>query len=115
MMLDNVLIYNPNCSKSRLALEIVESKGIECEMRNYVERPLSKAEVTELLRILGKSPFDIVRKKESDFTENSLASANEEELISAIEKFPMILERPIAIINGKGIMARPPELIEEIV
>ncbi|MDB2447039.1 arsenate reductase (glutaredoxin) [bacterium] len=113
-MLNNVLIYNPKCSKSRKALEILEGKGIEFSKREYLESPLTKEELGEVLSVLGKEISDIVRVKEQDYIENNLSSVTPDELIDAVVRFPIILERPIVILSGKGVVARPPENIEDL-
>ena len=113
--MNNILIFNPKCSKSREAVSIVEDKALGLEMRNYIESPLSKDELIDIISILGVTANDIIRSKEAEYSENNLAEANEDQLIEAIVNFPKLLERPIAIISGKGVVARPPSKILDII
>lgn len=113
--MNNILIFNPKCSKSREAVSIVEGKALGLEMRNYIESPLSKVELIDVISILGVTASDIIRIKETEFSENNLAEANEDQLIEAIVSFPTLLERPIAIIDGKGVVARPASKILDII
>ena len=50
------IYYNPKCRKSREALQIIKEKGIDPEIRNYMEEPPSKAELSEVLRKMGRRP-----------------------------------------------------------
>ena len=112
--MNNILIYNPKCSKSREALQIVEEKSLGLEVRNYLENPLSKTELEQVLAKLGVPADNIVRSKEPEYAENNLGEANSEQLLDAIARFPKLLERPIAIIDGKAVVARPPSKIADI-
>ena len=54
-----------------------------------------------------------MRISEKEFLENNLSEimTNEEKILDAIVKFPKILQRPIIISGGKGVIGRPPENI----
>ena len=113
-LLNNVLIYNPKCSKSRKAVELVDDKKLSIEKRNYLENPLKIGELKSLLDILGCSVNEIIRSKETAYSEMNLKDSSEDQILEAIEKTPILLERPIVILNGKGVVARPPEKLEQL-
>ena len=66
---------------------------------------------------LNCEPKDIIRKGEKDFKENNIADIvdNKDLLISKMNQFPKIIERPIIIINNKAVIGRPPENIYKII
>lgn len=105
------IYHNPRCSKSRQTLALIEEKGVTPEIVLYLDKPLSEAEITELLQKLGMSARDIIRKGEDAYKENNLSdnSLSEEALIKAIATYPKLLERPIVVKGDKAIMGRPPE------
>ena len=113
-MLDNVLIYNPSCSKSRKALKLVAESGLVVKKREYLKKPLTIEELKRLTALLKCSIFDLVRRKEVVFVEKNLSQANESNLLAAIAESPILLERPILINNGKAVLARPPELVLQV-
>jgi len=41
-------------------------------------------------------------------------SKTEDDIIEAILKFPILMERPIVVTNGKARLGRPPEAVLEI-
>ena len=79
----------------------------------YLKTPLTQKEILSLSKKLGLSPSEFVRKNESDFKENNLSQFLEDNnaMAKAIEKYPKIMERPIAVRGDKAIMGRPPENI----
>ena len=62
-------------------------------------------------------PKDIIRKGEKDFKDNNIIDIldNKDLLISKMNQFPKIIERPIIIINDKAVIGRPPENIYNII
>ena len=105
------IFHNPRCSKSRQALEILESNNKDYEIFLYLQEALDKKSINNLLDILGLNPKDILRAGEADYKENKLSQygAEDEALIDFMIKYPKIIERPIVIRGNKGVIGRPPE------
>jgi arsenate reductase len=110
------IFHNPSCSKSRQALEILHNKNISPNIVLYLEKKLSKKDLKELLQKLGLSIRDILRKGENDYKNNNLNNEklSDDQLINYVIKFPKLLERPIFLTEKKGLIARPPERILEL-
>jgi len=110
------IYHNPRCSKSRQALELLNSKNIDPEIILYLEKPLTTKEVEDILKMLKLSARDIMRKKEAEYKEMGLSDTNldEKELIEAIVKVPKLLERPIVVNGDKAVIGRPLENILDI-
>jgi arsenate reductase (glutaredoxin) len=116
-MSDSVDIYhNPRCSKSRATLELLESRGIEVSVIEYLKEPPDDIELRQLLDLLGISARELLRTSEAPYKELNLAdpSKTEDEIIEAILKFPILMERPIVTTNSKARIGRPPEAVLEI-
>ena len=103
------IFHNPRCSKSRQALEILESNNKDYEIFLYLQEALDKKSIKNLLDILGLNPKDILRSGEAEYKENKLSqySAEDEALIDFMIKYPKIIERPIVIRGNKGVIGRP--------
>ena len=110
-----VIWHNPRCSKSRSTLSLLEERGIEPEVRRYLEDAPSKDELKEVLALLGIDAIDLVRTGEADFKETRLARDSDAmDLITAMSERPKLIERPIVIANGKARIGRPPEAVLDI-
>lgn len=110
-----VIYFNPQCSKCRMTLELLNEKGTEPEVVEYLQSTPSKVELTEILTKLGISADQLLRKHEGAYQEAGLSdSSSEEEILDAMTKFPILIERPIVVHNGKAAIGRPPENILDI-
>ena len=110
-----VLIWhNPRCSKSRQALHLLEEKGMELEIRRYLENPLSADELLQATALI--EPSSLVRIKEAEVLpwRQELPHMNREEITELLLRFPKAMERPVVFYKGKAVIARPPERIEEL-
>ena len=111
-----IIYHNPRCSKSREALEILNAKSCEIEIREYLKKPPTKKELKELLAKLGCKAFDIVRKKEELFLKKfANKKFSEQEWIQILTEHPELIERPIVIDGYKAVIGRPPELVLDLI
>ncbi|MHB1148060.1 MAG: arsenate reductase (glutaredoxin) [Lutibacter sp.] len=109
------IYHNPRCGKSREGLAILQESKLPFEIINYIDTPLSTAELTEIIKLLGIPPIDLVRKNEAIWKENYKGrNLSDSEIITAMVKNPKLIERPIVINNGKAVIGRPPELIKSM-
>ena len=112
-----VMIYhNPRCSKSRQTLQLLEDKGIEPLVVEYLKTPLGRFEIKNLLKMLGMSAQEFVRKGEAEYKEQGLGDGDktDDQIIAVIAKFPILLERPIVVNGTKAAIGRPPENVLNI-
>ena len=116
-MTTSVKIYhNPKCSKSRSALELIQQKQLTVEIIEYLKFPPHSKELADIIKKLGVTAREIIRKNEEPYKRLGLSNPklNESELLEAISVNPILLERPIVILNGKAALGRPLENIEKI-
>jgi len=112
----NVLVYhNPRCSKSRCALDFLKEKEVDFEVVEYIKQVPTIEELTAIVTLLGIEPFALVRTGEAVYKEQFKGKQlSDGQWIEAMVAFPQLIERPIVIKNGKGVIARPVERIVEI-
>lgn len=110
------IYHNPRCSKSRQTLTLLQEKGVEPEIVEYLKTPPDTETLKRLLDMLGLDPRDLMRKKEKEYMENDLANPDlsRDELIAAMVANPKLIERPIVIQGDKAALGRPPESVLEI-
>jgi arsenate reductase len=107
------IYYNPRCSKSRETLALLQSKGIEPTVVEYLKSPPSAATLKTLLKQLGLKPRELLRTKEDEYKAAGLdkATVSDAQVIAAMVEHPVLIERPIVVANGKAAIGRPPEAV----
>ncbi len=109
------IYHNPRCSKSRETLERIRAHGIEPEIIEYLQAPPTEDELRTMLAMLGKEAIDLVRRKESEFAAAGLdLDSSEEQILRAMNDYPILLERPIVVRDGRAVVGRPPEAVETL-
>lgn len=109
------IFHNNRCSKSRGALSILKEKGINPDVRYYLEEPPSTTELEGLLKKLKLKAVDLVRKNEPLYKENYKDKEySEKEWLTILSENPKLIQRPIVINGDKAVIARPIERVEEI-
>ena len=111
------IYHNPNCSKSNKALELLRENSIEPNIIYYLEKPPSPALLGELLKKLGLTARDILRKKEDAYSLHNLEKSDldEESILEIMSSNPILIERPIVVKDSKAVLGRPPENVLELI
>ena len=111
--------HNPRCSKSRQGLELLKSKGIEPEIKEYLKEGLTAKEVSSIASSLEINPIEgLIRFKESTFKELGLSKKDDlttGKWSKIVAENPVLLERPILINGKKAAIGRPPEDLLKII
>ena len=110
------IYHNPRCRKSREGLQILEESGKDFEIVKYLENTPTKEELSDIIKLLGIKPIDLVRKNESIWKENyKNKQLSDNEIIKIMIEYPKLIERPIVVNKNKAIVGRPPENIKKII
>jgi len=111
------LYHNPGCSKSRAALELLRDRGADFEIRDYLQQPLDRAELADLLRRLAGVPADLVRR-DRRFESLGLHARDletAEAVVALLVEHPELMQRPVVTRDDRAVIARPPEKLLELV
>jgi arsenate reductase len=110
-----LLLHNPRCSKSREGKALLDARGVAYQERRYLEAPLSRAELAELARRLGRPVREWTRSQEPAYAALRLATpAPNDSLLDALARNPELLERPILVRGERAVVGRPPGAILEL-
>jgi len=107
--------HNPRCSKSRAALAALQERGLSPSVRLYLKDPPPRAEIEDVLQMLGVPAAQMMRTKDAAFKDAGLTRNDDDAtLIAAMAANSALIERPIVIANGKAAIGRPTEVIFDI-
>jgi len=103
------IYHNPNCSKSRATLAIINEASVPVSVVDYLTTPPNKATIKKILAALELAAIDVVRQGEQAWAESELTEDSPEEaLIELLIDKPILLQRPIVMRGDKAIIGRPP-------
>jgi len=110
------LFHNPQCSKSRGALELLRERGIEPSVVAYLDAAPSVEELRRLVEMLGTGVRSLLRTGEPEYTTLGLAdpTLDDDTLLAAMHAHPRLIERPIFMHDGRAVIGRPPERVLEL-
>jgi arsenate reductase len=114
----SVTIYhNPRCSKSRQTLALLNQRGVEVDIVEYLKTPPDPATLAGLLDGLGLEPRQLMRKTEAAYVELGLddPALDRAALIAAMVENPILIEWPIVVAGARVALGRPPEAVLEII
>lgn len=111
------LYHNPDCSKSRAALALLEENDSQITIVYYLEEPLERSELENLLGQLGLSLRDLLRKSEAEYEKFALGdeTLSEDIVYELVLKNPILIQRPIVVAGNRALIARPPERVLELI
>jgi len=114
------LYHNPNCSKSRGALELLgdltQREAIELRVIEYLDSPPSREDLLEVITALLAAPQELVRH-DKNFKALGLAAesyTSKEDIVELLLAHPQLMQRPIAVYKNKALIGRPPEALEAL-
>lgn len=115
-MAEVTIYYNPRCGTCRKTLQLIKKKGIEPKMIEYLKTPPTATQLDRILKQLKMEPREIIRIKEKEYEQIKLGNPmlTSHELIQAMVKHPILIQRPIVLSKGKAALCRPPEKVEQI-
>ncbi|MEW9583206.1 arsenate reductase (glutaredoxin) [Paraburkholderia sp. DGU8] len=113
----SVTIYhNPACGTSRNTLAMIRNAGIEPEIIEYLSTPPDRETLRDLIARAGLTVRAALREKGTPYAELGLAdtSLSDEQLLDAVVKHPILLNRPFVVTPLGVRLCRPSELVLDI-
>ncbi len=115
--MSKITVYQkPTCTTCRQVYQALKESNVDFDAVNYYTDPISKAKLKELLKKMGISASELLRRKEDIYKTLKIEEKklSENELVDLMVKHPDLIQRPIVEKGSKAILARPAERIKEI-
>ncbi|MGO4671768.1 arsenate reductase (glutaredoxin) [Bosea sp. 2YAB26] len=114
--MDVIIYHNPDCGTSRNTLALIRNAGVEPHVIDYLKMPPSRAMIVDLVARMGLTLRQVLREKGTPFAELGLAdpSLGDDALLDAIEKHPILLNRPIVVTPNGVRLCRPSEEVIDL-
>jgi len=108
--------HNPKCGTSRGVLQMLDERGIEPVVIEYLSAPPSRRKLAKMIADAGLSVRQALRRKGSPYDELGLDDAkwSDDELIDLMLEHPILINRPFVVTEKGTRLARPKETVLEI-
>ena len=113
-MPDLTILHNSACSTSRHALDETKSAGVDPEVVNYLQDPLDRQALLDLIDKLEDPAADLVRK-DGFFKDQGLAAddyVTAEAVADLLVEHPRLMQRPVLVRGDRAIIGRPKDRLE---
>lgn len=108
------IYHNPRCSKSRATLKLLQERGVEPQVIEYLKTPPDAQELRGILAMLGFRPRQLLRPAEAKAAGLDDPSIDDDALVHAMVTHPAVIERPVVVKDGQARIGRPPEKVLEL-
>lgn len=110
------VFHNPRCSNSRGALDLLDDKGAEVEVIEYLHDTPDRATIERILDAIPDVPAMLVRhdKRFEELGLDPSGYESREAVIELLLEHPDLMQRPVVFRGERAVIARPPEKIEEL-
>lgn len=114
--MDVTIYHNPACGTSRNTLALIRHAGIEPTIVNYLADPPSAEKLKTMIADAGLTVREAIREKGTPFAELGLANPDltDDQLIEAMIKTPILINRPIVVTPIGTRLCRPSEAVLDI-
>jgi arsenate reductase (glutaredoxin) len=110
------IYHNPDCGTSRNTLALIRNSGVEPEVIEYLKTPPSREVLVALIKAMAVPVRDVMRRKGTPYDELKLdeAAVSDDDLVSAMLKHPILINRPIVVTPLGTRLCRPSELVLDL-
>jgi arsenate reductase len=116
MTIDVTIYHNPECGTSRNTLAMIQNTGIEPNVIEYLKNPPSREQLIKMIADAGLSVREAIREKGTPYGELGLDNPDlsDEQLLDAMLKDPILINRPFVVTPIGTRLARPSEVVLDI-
>ena len=114
--MDATIYHNPACGTSRNTLALIRAAGIEPTVIEYLQNPPSREQLSKMIADAGLTVREAIREKGTPYAELGLDNPGltEEQLLDAMIATPILINRPLVITPLGTRLARPSEVVLDI-
>src|SRR5581483_6904043 len=104
------------CTTCRQVYKALKESGVDFDAIDYYVDPIPKDKLRSLLKKMGITPRELLRRNEPIYKQLRLAERelSDAELIDLMVAHPDLIQRPIVEKGGRAILARPADRLKEI-
>jgi len=97
------IFHKTACITCKRTITEIERISIDVEKRDFFKDPFSETELEKIIKMTGKKPSELLRKRDKKYKELDLGNnkKTDSQIIKLMVKYPGLILRPITIIKNK--------------
>jgi len=102
------IYHKPSCITCKKTISEVERMNTDIEKRDFFKDPFSETELKKIIKITGKKPIELLRKRDKMYKELDLENKKktDTQLVKLMVKYPGLILRPIIITKNKAFVGK---------
>jgi len=102
------IYHKPTCVTCRKIISQVERRNADIEKRDFFKEPFSETELKKIIKMTGKRPIELLRKRDKMYKELDLENKKKTDiqLVKLMVKYPGLILRPIIITKNKAFVGK---------
>jgi len=97
------IFHKSTCITCKKTISEIERMGADIAKRDFFKEPFSEAELKKIIKMTGKKPSELLRKRDKMYKELDLENSKKTDIqiIKLMVKYPGLIVRPIIVIKNK--------------
>ncbi len=102
------IFHKQSCITCKKTISEIERMSIDIEKRDFFKEPFSESELKKIIKMTGKKPMEMIRKRDKMYKELDLGNVKktDSQIIKLMIKYPGLILRPITITKNKVIVGK---------
>ena len=102
------VFHKPTCITCKKTISEIERMNADIEKRDFFKDPFSEWELKKIIKMTGKKPSELLRKRDKMYKELDLENnkKTDSQLIKLMVKYPGLILRPIIISKNKAYVGK---------
>jgi arsenate reductase len=103
-----IAYHKSTCVTCKKAITEIERMKMDIEKRDFFKDPFSETELKKIIKLTGKKPTDLLRKRDKMYKELNLENnkKTDAQIIKLMIKYPGLILRPIVITKNKAFVGK---------
>ncbi|RMW35805.1 MAG: arsenate reductase [Nitrosopumilus sp.] len=102
------VFHKPTCITCKKTISEIERMQADIEKRDFFKEPFSESELKKIIKMSGKKPLELLRKRDKMYKELDLENnkKTDAQIIKLMVKHPGLILRPIIISKNKAYVGK---------
>ncbi|RMW34225.1 MAG: arsenate reductase [Candidatus Nitrosomarinus sp.] len=102
------IYHKTSCITCKKTINEFERMKMDIDTRDFFKDPFTEAELKKIIKMTGKKPVELLRKRDKTYKEMKLDEnkKSDSEIIKLMVKYPGLILRPIIITKNKALVGK---------